>query len=348
MIRRGKQNLFPSSNKVGVILKNYILKKLIIIPFTLLASILLIYILVNLSPVDPIALIVGDGGTEESIAALRAELGVDDPIIVQYGRYIWNLLHGSMGRSWFTNADVWNEIKNCIPVTFALALIVAVISIVIGTVLGVLCAVKQYSWIDTLVNLVSMFCSSMPPFWIGLMLLLWFALELDWFPAYGLDTWRHWVLPVVTMCIPQVTRFCRFTRSSMLDCIRADYITTARAKGNKESTVIFKEALRNALIPLITIAGTSIAQMMGGSVVIEQVFAIPGLGRLVISSIQKMDVPIVIGCIVVIAMVFLVITVIMDLLYAVVDPRIKAKFSSSRSILPRRKQVVLVEDEDDE
>lgn len=315
----------------------YVIKKLIIVPITVLASILLIYVLVNLSPVDPVDLIMGQNGTEESMAALREELGTDKPILVQYGRYVWNLLHGSMGRSWYTNADVWTEVRSRLPVTFKLALIVAAISIAVGTVLGVICAVKQYGIIDMGVNFVSMFFSSMPPFWIALMLLLWFSLQLRWFPSYGTGTWKHWVLPVVTLSIPNITRFTRFTRSAMLDCIRQDYIRTARAKGNKERTVIYREALRNALIPLITVAGTTIAQMMGGVIVIEQVFSIPGLGMLVISSIQKKDVPLVVGSIIVIAMIFLIITIIMDLLYALVDPRVKAKFSSQGRWLRKRR-----------
>lgn len=325
----------------------YIIKKLIIVPVTVLASILLIYFLVNLSPVDPVDLIMGQNGTPESMAQLREELGTDDPIIVQYGRYIWNLLHGSMGNSWYTNADVWQEVCSRLPVTFKLAIIVAVISILVGTVLGVICAVKQYSFIDTGINFVSMFFSSMPPFWIALMLLLWFSLQLRWFPSYGMGTWKHWVLPVITLCVPNITRFTRFTRSAMLDCIRQDYVRTARAKGNKERTVIYREALRNALIPLITVAGTTIAQMMGGVIVIEQVFSIPGLGMLVISSIQKKDVPMVVGSIIVIAMIFLIITIIMDLLYAAVDPRVKAKFSSQGKSAFRRKRPALQEVKED-
>lgn len=325
----------------------YIIKKLIIVPLTVLASILLIYFLVNLSPVDPVDLIMGQNGTEESMAELREELGTDDPIIVQYGRYIWNLLHGSMGKSWYTNADVWEEVCSRLPVTFKLAMIVSVISIAIGTVLGIICAVKQYSIVDTGVNFISMFFSSMPPFWIALMLLLWFSLQLHWFPSYGVGSWKHWVLPVVCLSIPNITRFTRFTRSAMLDCIRQDYVRTARAKGNKERVVIYREALRNALIPLITVAGTTIAQMMGGVVVIEQVFSIPGLGMLVISSIQKKDVPMVIGTIIVIAVIFLVITIIMDILYAIVDPRIKAKFSSQGKLWGKKRNGAVMEVDDE-
>lgn len=306
----------------------YILKRIILIPIILLISSAIVYFLVNLSDVDPAASILGASATQEDIEALHKEMGLDDPVYIQYFRWLSGAVRGDFGHSWQTNNLVMQEIAQRLPITTKLALLTIFFTVLIGIPLGVLCAVKQYSAADGIINAISKCLGAMPNFWMAMMLMLVFSSKLGWLPSYGIKTPLHWILPVMTLTIQTSGTYLRIVRSSMLDCIRQDYVRTARSKGQKESKVIFLHALKNALLPLITLTGQQFALLMGGALVVETVFSIPGLGSMVISSIKVMDVPLVVGGVVWIALIFLVVTLVIDLLYVLVDPRVKGTLLS--------------------
>lgn len=303
----------------------FIAKRIIIAPVLLVLSTFLIFVMINLTPVDPTSQILVGNYTQEQVTELREELGLDKPLLVQYGNWLWNVLHGDFGKT-YTSArvSVAGEVLPRIPISLTIALITMIIVMLIGLPLGILCAVKQYSIIDTIVNLISKILGSIPQFLVGLLLLLLFGVQLHILPTYGFTSWRHAILPVATLALPQIATYVRTTRSSMLDCIRKDYIRTARSKGAEERVVIFRDALKNALLPLITMTGTEFAKLIGGAIVVENVFAIPGLGSRVIAAINGKDIPVVLCCVLFLSLFFIIATLVMDILYTVVDPRVKS------------------------
>ena len=308
----------------------YCVKRILLIPVILLVVLFIVFSLVNLSRVDPARELLGSNASQEDIDRLHEEMGLDDPVIIQFFKYVKNALKGDFGSSYYTKTPVLQEISHRWPISFKLALLAVVAIVIIGGTLGVLCAVYQYTWFDTLVNTVCKCLASVPTFWLALMFLLLFALRLRWLPAYGLTSWKSWILPVVVMVIPDCSTYLRNARSAMLDCIRQDYVRTARSKGNKEGRVIFKHALKNALLPLITITGMVFNALMGGAVVAESVFSIPGLGNMVLTAIKQKDVPLVVGGVFFLTIIFQIITMTIDLLYAAVDPRVRSSLSGRK------------------
>ncbi len=303
----------------------FIAKRIIIAPILLALSSLLIFFMINITPVDPASQILVGNYTQEQVDQLHEELGLDDPIIVQYGRWLWNVLHGDFGKTYTTDrTSVAKEVLPRIPVSLSVAFLTMLVVIIIGLPLGVLCAVKQYSIADTIINLISKVLGSIPQFLVGLLLLLLFGVKLHWLPTFGFTSPKHYILPVATLALPQIATYVRTTRSSMLDCIRKDYIRTARAKGATERIVIFRDALKNALLPIITMTGTEFAKLIGGAIVVENVFAIPGLGSRVILAINQKDIPTTLCCVLFLSIFFIVVTLIMDILYTIVDPRVKS------------------------
>lgn len=303
----------------------YIAKRIIIAPVLLALSSLLIFFMINITPVDPASQILVGNYTQEQVDALHEELGLDDPIIVQYGRWLWNVCHGDFGKTYTTDrTSVANEVLPRIPVSLSVAFLTMLVVIIIGLPLGVLCAVKQYSIADTVINLISKVLGSIPQFLVGLLLLLLFGVKLHWLPTFGFTSPKHYILPIATLALPQIATYVRTTRSSMLDCIRKDYIRTARAKGATERVVIFRDALKNALLPIITMTGTEFAKLIGGAIVVENVFAIPGLGSRVILAINQKDIPTTLCCVLFLSIFFIIVTLIMDILYTIVDPRVKS------------------------
>lgn len=322
----------------------YILKRIAAIPIMLIVVSIILFCLVNMSKVDPSVTLLGANATQEQRDQLAEELGLNDPLPVQYLTYIKNMLKGDFGYSWYSQRDVLDEIKARFPITVKLAVITIVYSVIVGIPLGVLCAVKQYHWIDSTITTTAMCLTGIPEFWIGLMLQLVFAFKLHWLPTYGIKTWQGWIMPVFCLSLPYVSSFIRNVRATMLDCIRQDYVRTARAKGNKEMVVIFKHALRNAMLPIITMIGTMIAGLLAGALVIENIFAIPGIGYYIVQSITNKDTPVVMTGVLFIAVFYLLIMVVIDILYAVVDPRIRASYEGGG----RRRKAALKKNNDEE
>lgn len=305
----------------------YILKRLLYLIPVLFGVTLLVYVIMSVAPGDPAKAILGDQATPEAIAQLRDELGLDDPIIVQYLRYAKGLIQGDLGISYKSKDPVIVEILARVPTTLKLTLSAILIAVVVAVPLGIVAAVRQNTLFDGLSMFIALLGISIPIFWLGLILLVQFAQKLGWFPSSGAASWKSFVLPGVALGFHSMASIARITRSSMLEVIRQDYIRTAQSKGMPYREVVLKHALPNALIPTITVTGLQIGALMAGSVLTETVFSLPGIGRLIINSIQGRDIPVVLGCILVFTIAFSVVNLLVDLLYAYVDPRIKAQYS---------------------
>ena len=305
----------------------YIIRRLIAMIPVVIGITFLVFMIMQLAPGDPVRMILGDSAEPEAIEAMREEMGLNDPVLVQYGRYMVNLLHGDMGTSYTNQRPVAHEVFSRVPATFELALVSAVVSILIAIPLGVVAAVKQNTLFDNLSMVLSLVGISMPAFWLALMLMLVFSLRLGWFPVQGnSDGWRSFVLPSIAIGFMNMAAIARATRSSMLETIRQDYIRTARSKGISEGEVIMHHAFGNALIPTITVVGVQLGGLLGGAVLTETVFAWPGLGRLMVQAVNGRDVPVVMGCIVILSIGFSIVNLIVDLAYGFIDPRVRTMY----------------------
>ncbi|ATW27911.1 ABC transporter permease [Candidatus Formimonas warabiya] len=307
-------------------MSKYVLKRILIVFPTLLAIIFIVFGTMNLTPGDPAQVILGQQATPEAVKKLNHELGFDRPFLVRYGDYVVKLVQGDMGKSYVNGRSVFEEIASRFPTTVKLAAFAILLAVLIGIPLGILAAVKQYSVFDILGTSAAMFMASMPQFWFGLLLILLFALTLGWLPSNGTDTWLGYILPAFTLAIPVSASILRMTRTTMLETQRQDYIRTARAKGQTEWKIVFHHALKNALLPVVTVAGMEFGWLLGGAVVIETVFSINGVGKLIIDSIRMKDVPQVTGCALFLAFFFMMVMLLVDILYAYIDPRIRARY----------------------
>lgn len=293
--------------------------------------IIMIFTIMYISPSDPATVILGMGASAEEKAEAREELGLNDPYFVQLGRYIYNLLvNGDMGKSYITKVSVVDSIKSRLPRSLMIGGISMVLVVIVGIPLGVLAATHQNRMGDRLATLSALIGVSIPQFWLALMLVVLFSSKLHWLPAFGIKSWKCFIMPILAVSVSIISGLTRQTRSSMLEVIRSDYITTARAKGVSELSVIYKHALPNGLIPLITYVGTELGAIFGGTVVIETIFSIPGIGTYISSGINNNDMPIVEGSIIIIGMIYSIIMLLVDIAYAFADPRIRESFSKKR------------------
>lgn len=306
----------------------YIIKRLLQLIPVILGVSLLIFVIMDMASGDVTAIIAGEGMTEEDIEALRTSLGLNDPLLVRYARYMWNLMHGDMGTSYIYKKPVWDMFITRFPNTLFLASSVTLFAVITSIPLGVYSAVHHGSIGDNISMIVAMLGMSIPNFWFGLMLIIFFSLKLGWLPSSGNDQGlRSVILPALTLGTDKMASLARITRSSMLDVIRADYLRTARSKGVTEKLVIYKHALRNALIPIITNIGGMFAGCLGGATLTESVFTWPGVGSLIIDSIKSRDTIVVTGCIIIKTITISVVLLLVDILYAYVDPRIKSQYA---------------------
>ncbi|MET3617228.1 peptide/nickel transport system permease protein [Peptoniphilus olsenii] len=305
----------------------YVLKRfLFLIPIMLGVS-FIVFGLLFLTPGDPARNALGPNASEQAVQELREDMGLNDPFFVQYGRYIKNIVtKGDLGQSYITRNPVVKEIFSRAPATVKLAFFSILLAVIIGIPIGIISAVKQYSIFDNVTMVFALIGLSMPVFWLGLLLIMFFSVKLGWLPSSGFSTPSHMVLPCLALGLQQVAVITRMTRSSMLEIIRQDFINTARAKGQREKVVILHHALKNALIPVITVIGLSFGQLMAGALMTEVIFSIPGIGRLMVDSIKMRDTPMVLGCVLFVAITFSIVNLIVDLVYTFVDPRIKTKY----------------------
>jgi peptide/nickel transport system permease protein len=300
----------------------FIVRRLLLAVPVLLGVVFVVMLTVDLLPGDAVALMLGEHATPQAVAALREYLGLDKPFLVRYLDYVARVAQGDLGRSIQQNRPVAAELADAWPATAELTLAALVIAAVVGILAGVASAVWPNSLFDALARLGSLFGLSMPIFWTGLVLIVVFSLWLNWFPVGGAGSLGHLVLPAVTLAMPSVAMIARMTRSAVLDVLREDYVRTARAKGVGEIWVLGRHALRNAFIPILTLIGLQSGQLMGGAVLTETVFAWPGLGRLMVKAIFARDYVLLQGAVLVFALAFVIINLLVDLSYGLLDPRV--------------------------
>ena len=309
----------------------YILKRLLMMIPVLLGVTFIVFFILNLSPGDPAAMILGDQASAEALEMKREELGLNDPLLVRYADFVWDFCHGDLGTSYKNNISVWDQVMERFPNTFVLAVAGILVALVIGIPTGIISAKRQYSAIDNVSMVLSLIGVSMPNFWFGLLVVILFALNLGWLPSQGMGEGfipllKSLVLPALTLGTGCAASISRMTRSAMLEVIRADYVTTAKAKGISEKAITYKHMLRNAMIPIVTAVGLQFGTLLGGAMLTETVFSWPGLGRLMVESIKSKDIPLVLGSVVFLAIMFSVVNLIVDLIYAFVAPRIKSQY----------------------
>jgi len=304
----------------------YAIKRILSMIPVLLGISFLIFTLLYFTPGDPARMLLGDLATEEEVVALQEEMGLNDDFFVRYIRYMGDLLQGDLGTSYVSKLPVREEIMSRLPVTARLAFFVMIFAICIGVPAGIISATRQYSFIDNIVRVMSILGITMPSFWLALLLVLLFSVVLNWLPASGLYGPIYYIMPIVSIAAVPIAVISRITRSSMLEVIRSDYIRTARAKGQTEFVILYKHALTNALIPILTIVGIQFAGSLGGAVINEQVFAIPGLGKMMVDAIKARNYPLVQGSVLMLAILQSFVNLIVDLLYAYVDPRIRTQY----------------------
>ncbi|WP_025727180.1 nickel ABC transporter permease [Heyndrickxia ginsengihumi] len=308
---------------------SFIVRRLIQLVLLLFGISFLVFASMHLAPGDPAAIIGGPTATKSDLAAIRTSLGLNDPFLVQYWHYLVNLFHGNLGYSYQTKQSVAAAIALRFPNTLQLAVASMIVAIIIGVVAGVIAALKKNTWLDVTSNVIALAGISIPNFWLGTVLILIFAVVLQVLPVGGLTNpiWtiagiKQLILPAITLGTATAAMIARMSRSAMLEVIQADYIRTARAKGVKEKTVILVHALKNAMIPVITIIGLDFGALLGGTVITEQVFAINGIGRLMVNAISARDFPIVQGSVLLVATLFVFVNLIVDIIYVFLDPRI--------------------------
>jgi peptide/nickel transport system permease protein len=296
---------------------------------TLFGVIFVVFLILALIPGDPGRIQLGLSATKEAVDAFNLQWGLDRPFFARFFSFLGGVVSRfDFGRSYRTNAPVLNEIVARLPITAGIAFYSVLTVLVLGVPLGILSAMRRATFIDTSVTVYAMFLSAIPIFWFALLLLYVFSLALGMLPTHGVESWRGYILPIAAMSIPSSSGFIRLTRVTMLDVVYQEYIKTARAKGARESSVIWKHAFKNAMLPIINGAGLMFSGLLGGTVIIETIFTIPGVGRLLVTAIQQRDMPVVMGCTIFLAMIFMLIVLLIDIIYATIDPRIRARFTS--------------------
>jgi len=304
-------------------MRRYVLQRLGQSAVTLLGVSVLVFVILRVLPGDPARMLLPDGAPESAVAELNRQLGLREPFIVQYGLFLKSVARGDFGQSFQYRAPALRVVLERLPATIQLTLAAMLITIVAGVSLGIFTAVRRGTRYDVAGTIVAVLGQSLPNFWLGIMLILLFGVALRWLPTSGFSGWTSLVLPAITLAAFPMALVARLTRSSMLEILHRDYIRTGRAKGLAEGNVVFRHALRNAAIPVLTVIGLQIGALLGGAVITESVFAWPGMGKLIVDAIFFRDFPVVQTVLILSASVFVVINLAVDLLYTVIDPRIR-------------------------
>lgn len=313
-----------------MLMSRYVVKRVLLLIPTILGVAFIIFSIMELTPGDPARLILGPDATAEAVETLRDELGLNDPFFIRFFNYIYKAVTElDFGASYRTQKPVFDDILPRVPVSVRVAFNGIGFAVLLGVPLGVFSAVHQYSLWDNILRVSSMFFVAVPSFWFAMILILVFSLYLGILPTSGVASWKGYILPMITLGMLYAGRILRITRSTMLEVIRQDYITTAKAKGIPQRKIIYGHALRNAILPVITTAATSFGGLLGGAIITESVFSLPGLGSLIVLSIKLKDTPCVTASIILLAVFFAIIMLLVDILYAFFDPRIRAKYMRS-------------------
>ena len=302
----------------------YILKRILALIPTIIGVSFIVFSLLYLSPGDAALAKAGANAPDAVVEAVRSKMGLNDPFIVQYGRYLKGIFTGfNLGNSYITNAPVTKMIVSVLPNTLKLTFLSLIIAMIFGISFGVISAIKKNSIVDNITMVVGLIGLAMPIFWTGILLILFFSVKLKILPSSGFGSFKYMILPSLALGFQSSAVIMRMTRSSMIDVLDSDYIRTARAKGLKENKVILIHTLKNAMIPIITVIGLQVGALLAGSVLTETVFSIPGVGRLIVDSIKTRDYPVVLGCVMFIALCYNIISIVVDILYGFFDPKVK-------------------------
>lgn len=301
----------------------YVIRRVLLALFVLWGVVTVVFVIVRMVPGDPALLIAGDTATPDQLAALRHQMDLDRPLIVQYGRYLGNVLTGDFGKSYTQGTPAMHMIGQALPHTALLAVLACVLALVVSFPLGLLAALRVNRTSDRVITGASLITQALPGFWVGVVLTLIFSRKLHWLPSSGLRSAQSLIMPTVVLALPFIAILIRLTRSGLLEVTGEGYVQTARAKGLSERIVIFPHAARNAMIPIVTVVGLEFGTLLGGAVITETVFSFPGIGRLLVQSILVRDYNVAQGCVVVIAAIFVLINLVVDLLYAYLDPRVR-------------------------
>lgn len=308
----------------------YIIKRLLWMIPVIIGVSLLVFILLELSPGEPARMVLGDRATNEDVEEFNERYGLDEPVLVQYGKYMWNVItKGDFGDSYVTGRSVTEEILTRFPRTFLLALSITIIATIVGVLLGMAAGLYRGSLIDSICQIFAVIGVSIPEFWLGLLLILLFGVQLQWFPVSGFYGPEYLVLPALTCGLICSASTMRITRSAVLDCVNEDYIRTVRAKGQTESVITWHHIFKNALIPIVTNIGSQFASVLGGTITTETIFSIPGLGRMLREALTNRDYPQIRGAVIMLAIFVCVVNLAVDLFYTYVDPRIRAEFAGN-------------------
>lgn len=317
----------------------YIIKRILYLIPILIGVSIIIFALKTFTPGDPARQILGNSATEEQVQEKREELGLNDPVYVQYFNYVKNIvLHGDFGDSYRTGEPVLSEIAPRLLTSAKITLGAVAIGAVIGILLGILSALKKYTWVDSGVLVISMFFQSVPEFVVALVLIMIFAVNLHILPANGIDSWQGYIMPMLCIGLSSVASYTRITRSSMLEVLGEDYIRTAKAKGQTNGNITYHHALRNAMIPVAQSIGTNLGNSIGGGMVLETVFGVPGVGKYIVDSITQRNYPSVLGGALIIAMVLTVINLLVDISFVLIDPRLKSTIIAGNKAPKKKKK----------
>lgn len=301
----------------------YFLRRLLVAIPTVLGVIIIVFAMVRLAPGDPAVFLAGEFATPQTLQQIRERYGLDRPQHEQFMIFLGSVIRGDLGRSTRTNRLVIQDLRDRFPNTLELAFAAIIVALAVGIPAGVISAIKPNTWLDFFVTICSLIGVSMPVFWFGLLAILYFSVQLGWFPVAGRGTFMHLVLPAITLGVSSMAIITRMTRSAMVEVLNQDFIRTARSKGLRRSLVVNKHALRNALIPVVTVGGLEFGSLMAGAVLTETVFSWPGIGRLLVDSILARDYPVVQGAVMLIAVAFILINLFVDMVYGFIDPRIR-------------------------
>lgn len=309
-------------------MKRYIIKRLIMCVLVIISAAFVIFTIMYFVPGDPAKIMLGEGVPQEMIDAKREELGLNDPYLIRLGRFLRDtFLRFDLGTSYATGLPIINELVSRLPRTVALGVAGIILDAVIAIPLGIIAGLKVGKWQSPTLSVFAIILSSLPDFWVALMLIILLSVKLGWLPSFGIGGIEYYVIPVIAISIGGIGGELRQMRSGMLDVMKSDFVTTARAKGVPERMVVLRHMLPNALIPVVTVIGASFARVIGGTVIIEQIFSIPGVGMYMLDAINSRDYPIIQGSVLILAAMTSLIMLLVDLVYALIDPRIKASYS---------------------
>ena len=322
----------------------FIGKRLLMLIPILLGISIIVQVLIDITPGDPVMVMLGGQATQEEMDEVRERLGLNDSLPVRYVRYMRGVLQGDFGRSLVSNRPVFDEMATRFPYTLLLVALSISLSILIGIPVGVYAATHQNTWRDNASMFVALFCVSMPSFWFGLMLIQQFAVRWRWLPVAGGGSWNGWVLPIVSMALGITSTIARQTRSNMLEVTRQDFVTTARAKGLGEGRIRYRHALKNAMIPVVMVIGNLFGSLLGGSLIAEVIFSLPGLGQYTIQGLRNRDYPIIQSSVLILSVLFAIVILLVDIMFALIDPRIRSQYTrKSTRGKNKKKGVILIE-----